>query len=1041
MGKSASRLVVGPSGGGGGGGGRGGDGESGESTGKINYDNDELYSSAQPESSLSKRKRSHYQPEKRLNPDLSMDSRVKLTMSKNHFTVATFRETSQQQADEHRASPQLAGDSCGELSNNIHGTASLGSVGEKGNIQSGLGAWRQPPVALVKLRQQQQHQPMRPPPQYVAVCEQSRASESTDIAAAVAGNCCNYANCFMSAIHKSSAPNERQSINDLGPEVGARLQIAKPSKVMVEVASGETTKTNTFTAKRSIASAVKDQALAKDELVVKQKLQVVDFNEEKLSNSQLEQKLQVRSGSRGGRHLVDSTLASKGKGGGEEGKKSAISSGRATVDRPSAWYKELGLAENNQQNLVASDSEQKQREEKRRHQQQQQQIQVQHNDKSNLTFSNHQNQPILEKLAGNGKIGDEKLEPNDFQDFLNTSSTGSTTSSNPSSSSRSSHHLAWKDIANRYGKMPRKLHRANMGMGLKNSCFARLASSLLFTLFPILNSFKGYSLPGDLTTDLLAGLTIGILHIPQGMAYGLLAGAEPIYGLYTSLIPVTIMALMSKSRHVSYGTFAIISMLLSNTIENVKLSLIQEQQLVKLHQQQQATATRMTETPTTSNQNNRIMGQILTEQPPPPVGVPTAAALIITDNHNPNNYEHQSIDSQMNSQILKNYIVSKSRAGNQISLEDFAPPIGANGLPLSLVPSAATQSPNEPQIQITDFVLPSNIEILTCVCLFVGLIQITMALMRLGHLSLMFSDQLVSSFTCAAAIHVVTSQVGGLFDMTLPSISDETFKIYHTWRGIYLELSKGNINQYTAMLSACSILFLLIIKELIEPKLRKRYKWLTNLPSELMLMIFVILASWYWKFYEQLDIKIIGQVPTGLPAPQVPRLDLIPYLTEDAITVALVSFAMNLSLAQVYAKKYKYKIEPNQELLSLGSSNLVSSFFSCFPCGSSLSRTAVQSALNVRSQLSALFSCAIVLSIICFFAPILHDLPRSTLSCIIVVALKGILVQIRDFYENWRLSKLDASVWVVTFASVLLFGVTYGLLLGIAASLFMIFFR
>jgi len=629
-------------------------------------------------------------------------------------------------------------------------------------------------------------------------------------------------------------------------------------------------------------------------------------------------------------------------------------------------------------------------------------------------------------------------------------------------------------------------YRKNSGGGGKrlqlfNSCFCHLICATFGVLFPIFGSFKHYSLPGDMMADLVAGFTIAVLHIPQGMAYGLLAGVEPIYGLYVSFIPVVVMALMSKSRHVSYGTFAVISMLLMNSIDSVRTAI--KKSLDQQQNQQQTLRVGQTEPQTKFGLANSL--ETAKQQQPPDA---PALPLVVTDNH-----QAPPLDS-------RNQIKSLAEVANEMAVTSMQVPAAdhhevlqyasadilaeqsgqqianiTSNLLASIVATGPNSQSDDPIVSSVDdsgslsqlvpmvaetaavmgFQMPSNIEILTCICLVCGLIHITMSLTRLGVLSLMFSDQLVSSFTTASAIHVVTSQLPGLLDLKLAPIQQEVFKLILIWWQFFQKIiywppntaenselvQLVGPNQVTAMLSLCSIIFLLFIKEFIEPKLRKRFRTFTCLPSELILMAVIIYCSWQWDFAKNYGIRIIGHVPTELPAPKSPRMDILPFVLQDAITIALISFAMNLSLAQVYAKEFKYKLDANQELFALGTANIVGSFFSCFPCASSLSRSSVQSSLNVRSQLCSLFSSAIVLVIICYAAPVLHHLPRSTLSCIIVVALKGILMQMKDFCTNWKLSKLDALVWLTTFTAVIVFGVTYGLFIGIVASLFMIFYR
>lgn len=75
----------------------------------------------------------------------------------------------------------------------------------------------------------------------------------------------------------------------------------------------------------------------------------------------------------------------------------------------------------------------------------------------------------------------------------------------------------------------------------------------LFSIFPLFDKLKTYDFKKDLIFDFIAGITISILHIPQGIAYSLLIGIHPVYGLYTSFFPVLVYALLGTSSHISVG--------------------------------------------------------------------------------------------------------------------------------------------------------------------------------------------------------------------------------------------------------------------------------------------------------------------------------------------------------------------------------------------------------------------------------------------------------------------------------------------------------
>jgi MFS superfamily sulfate permease-like transporter len=87
------------------------------------------------------------------------------------------------------------------------------------------------------------------------------------------------------------------------------------------------------------------------------------------------------------------------------------------------------------------------------------------------------------------------------------------------------------------------------------------------------------------------------------------------------------------------------------------------------------------------------------------------------------------------------------------------------------------------------------------------------------------------------------------------------------------------------------------------------------IPVELMVVIIGTVVSYFVKFHEKWKVKIIGDLPSGFPAPVLPPLKIFPMLIGDSISIAIVSFALNVSMAKLFAKKHKYEIKPNQVIL------------------------------------------------------------------------------------------------------------------------------
>ena len=81
--------------------------------------------------------------------------------------------------------------------------------------------------------------------------------------------------------------------------------------------------------------------------------------------------------------------------------------------------------------------------------------------------------------------------------------------------------------------------------------------------FPILDWLPRYGRV-EFLGDLPAGLTVGVMLIPQGMAYAMIAGLPVVYGLYASIVPLIVYALMGTSKQLAVGPVAMDSLLVAS---------------------------------------------------------------------------------------------------------------------------------------------------------------------------------------------------------------------------------------------------------------------------------------------------------------------------------------------------------------------------------------------------------------------------------------------------------------------------------------------
>lgn len=91
---------------------------------------------------------------------------------------------------------------------------------------------------------------------------------------------------------------------------------------------------------------------------------------------------------------------------------------------------------------------------------------------------------------------------------------------------------------------------------------------------------------------------------------------------------------------------------------------------------------------------------------------------------------------------------------------------------------------------------------------------------------------------------------------------------------------------------------------------------------------------------------------SSLSAPTLPEFKMFPNVIQDAVIISIVAFASSISVADLYARKHKYKIDSNKEIFALGMSNVVGSFFKSFTCCGALARTVVLESSGGRTQVT-----------------------------------------------------------------------------------------
>ncbi|CAO2582100.1 Solute carrier family 26 member 10 [Lemmus lemmus] len=414
-------------------------------------------------------------------------------------------------------------------------------------------------------------------------------------------------------------------------------------------------------------------------------------------------------------------------------------------------------------------------------------------------------------------------------------------------------------------------------------CSGPGAWRVLLARLPPLRWLPHYRWRAWLLGDAVAGVTVGVVHVPQGMAFALLTSVPPVFGLYTSFFPVLIYSLLGTGRHLSTGTFAVLSLMTGSVVER---------------------------------------------------------------------------------------LVPDPLAGNLSGIE-------REQLEARRVGAAAA------------------------VAFGSGALMLAMFALQLGVLSTFLSEPVVKALTSGAALHVLVSQLPSLLGLSLPR-QIGCFSLFKTLAAVLTALARSSPAELT--ISALSLALLVPVKEL---NVRFRDKLPTPIPGEVVMVLLASVLCFASSLDTRYNVQVVGVLPRGFPQPLFPTLDELPRILADSLPIALVTFAVSTSLASIYADKYSYTIDPNQELLAHGVSNLISSLFSCFPNSATLATTSLLVDAGGNTQLAGLFSCIVVLAVLLWLGPFFYYLPKAVLACINISSMRQMFFQMQELPQLWHISRVD----------------------------------
>uniref|UniRef100_A0A8C3TC40 Solute carrier family 26 member 4 n=2 Tax=Chelydra serpentina TaxID=8475 RepID=A0A8C3TC40_CHESE len=458
------------------------------------------------------------------------------------------------------------------------------------------------------------------------------------------------------------------------------------------------------------------------------------------------------------------------------------------------------------------------------------------------------------------------------------------------------------------------------------SCSRKKAFQITKSFFPILEWLPKYRVKEWLISDIISGVSTGLVATLQGLAFALLVAVPLGYGLYSAFFPLLTYFFLGTSRHLSAGPFPVVSLMVGSVV--------------------------------------------LTMAPDE-----------------------------------KFHIMSSN----------------ATGLNKTLIDTASRDA--------------QRVVIASTLTFLVGIIQLVFGALQIGFIVRYLADPLIGGFTTAAAFQVFVSQLKIVLNVSTKNYNG-ILSIIYTLIEIFQRIGTTNIADLIAGL--LTIFVCMVVKEIND---RFKHKIPVPIPIEVIVTIVATGISYGADLEKKYNAGIVKTIPRGFLPPEPPAVSMFSEMIAAGFSIAVVAYAIAVSVAKVYATKHDYPIDGNQEFIAFGISNVFAGAFSCFVATTALSRTAVQESTGGKTQVASIISAGIVLIAIVALGKLLEPLQKSVLAAVVIANLKGMFMQVFDVPRLWRQNKVDAMIWIFTFVASIILGLDLGLLAGLVFGLLTVVVR
>ncbi len=334
---------------------------------------------------------------------------------------------------------------------------------------------------------------------------------------------------------------------------------------------------------------------------------------------------------------------------------------------------------------------------------------------------------------------------------------------------------------------------------------------------------------------------------------------------------------------------------------------------------------------------------------------------------------------------------------------------------------------------------PDYVAAAAALAVLTGVMLTALGLLRLGFLANFLSHPTITGFIAASGLLIAASQLKHIL-----GVSAHGHSLFSIVGSLAAEIA--NTNLITLAVGAGSLLFLWLARAHFQTFLRALglNERLSAAVAKAGPLIAVIGATAVVAGFglDARSVAIVGDIPRGLPPLRAPEVDLGVWreLAAAAFLITIIGYVESVSVAQTLAAKRRERLDLDQELIGLGTSNLAAGFSGGFPVTGGFARSVVNFDAGARTPAAGAFTALGIAMAALLLTPFLYYLPQATLGATIILAVLS-LINVGAIVRIWRYSKSDFAAMAVTMLGVFAFGVEIGVVAGVILSILLLLYR